>query len=88
MIEPEGDFRIVGTEPDGVLIFEAENGVRYESGETLEDFGPANLTISDSIADIAAEEGVTEAQLRQALRESHPDASVAEVMLRAREMER
>jgi hypothetical protein len=44
--------------------------------------------LPDSIADIAAEEGVTEAQLRQALRESHPDASVAEVMLRAREMER
>jgi hypothetical protein len=42
--------------------------------------------IPDSIADIAAEHGVTEAQLRQALRESHPDASVAEVMLRAREI--
>ena len=43
--------------------------------------------IPDSIADIAAEHGVTEAQLRAALRESHPDASVAEVLLAAREVE-
>jgi len=45
--------------------------------------------VSDpSMHDIAAEAGLPEAVLRQALRESHPDASPSEVMLRAFDIER
>lgn len=57
-MEPQGDYRIVDIEPDGVLIFEAENGVRYESGETAEQFGYENMTaeerriIAAALADI------------------------------------
>ena len=49
------------------------------------DIESAEEWIPETIADIAATFGVTEARLRETLREAHPDASVSEILLQARE---
>ena len=43
------EFKVVGLENDGALIFESMDGTRYTSGETREDFGENNL-FEDEIA--------------------------------------
>lgn len=48
-----------------------------------EDYEPPEITLSD----IAADEGLPVKVLREALRQSHPEASVTEVIWRAHQIE-